>query len=110
MYVIENSTFVPVVARMCWTCLFHATALTSSKGWALAPGVIGIENLFKSQIKISESAAPDANKLAWKGFRSKELTEPVCLSLLKNEKKNPKMLTPFHIEISEQNAKYKPEN
>ena len=73
---------VPVVARICWTCLFQATHLTSSKGWALAPGVIGVENLFKSQMETSESEAPEANKLAWKGLRSKEFTEPVCLLLL----------------------------
>ena len=37
-------------------------------------------------METSESEAPEANKLAWKGLRSKEFTEPVCLLLLKIKK------------------------
>ena len=39
-----------VLARMCCTCLFHATHLTSSIGWLLAPGVIRVPSLLTSQI------------------------------------------------------------
>jgi hypothetical protein len=52
-----------VVANICWTCLFQAIDRTSSAGRLLAPGDIGDEGLFISQIKISESDAPEANKL-----------------------------------------------
>lgn len=41
-------------------CLFHANHKTSSLGWDLVPGLIGVEVLFKSQMKISLSAAPVA--------------------------------------------------
>lgn len=45
------------------------------------PGVIGTLRLFKSQIKISESLAPEARRLAWKGLKSRALTGPVCFCL-----------------------------
>lgn len=42
--------------------LFHAKSITSSKVSDFDPGVIGILILCKSQINISDSDAPDANK------------------------------------------------
>ncbi len=48
----------------------------------LAPGMFGTDGLFKSQIKISELAAPLANKFVCNGFISKAPTVPVCFSNL----------------------------
>jgi len=42
--------------------LFHAKSITSSKVSDLDPGVIGVLILCKSQMNISDSDAPDANK------------------------------------------------
>lgn len=39
-----------VLAKMCWTCLFQATHRTSSNGWLLIPGVMGVPSLLTSQI------------------------------------------------------------
>ena len=63
-------------AKMCCTCRFQANDKTSSSGWHFVPGVIGFEKLFKSQIKISDSIAPLANKFVWKWFKSKVLADP----------------------------------
>ena len=38
--------------------------------------------LFKSQINISDSLAPDAKRLDWKGLTSRERTAPVCWVML----------------------------
>ena len=44
----------------------------------LAPGVIGVPGLLRSQMNISESLAPDANRLPWNGLKSNAFTAPVC--------------------------------
>lgn len=81
-YLRSQTTHLPlqVDARICCTCLFQATQLTSSAGWTLAPGVIGSFELFKSQMKISLALAPLASKLLWKGLRSNADTIPVWFS------------------------------
>lgn len=43
-------------------CLFQEREIISSVGWETAPGVIGVVRLFKSQMKISDSEAPEASK------------------------------------------------
>lgn len=48
----------------------------SSKGWSLFPGLIGLAGWFRSQIKISDSLAPDASRLGWKGLISSVRTGP----------------------------------
>jgi len=50
----KNNNFIP--------SLFHAKSITSSKVSDLDPGVIGVLILCKSQMNISDSDAPDANK------------------------------------------------
>lgn len=52
-----------VDARMCCTCLFHDKQLMQSGGVDFAPGVKYSLGLFMSQIKISESPAPEAKRL-----------------------------------------------
>ena len=63
-------------ARMCWTCLFQAKQLMLSGGCVLAPGVSGLPGLVMSQMKISESLAPEASKFVWKGLKSNAWTAP----------------------------------
>ncbi len=48
----------------------------------LAPGVIGVVGLFRSQMKISDEPAPLASRFDWNGFMSSAATTPVCLSSL----------------------------
>lgn len=63
-------------AKMCCTCLFHATQLMLSGGKVLLPGVRGLLGFVKSQIYISESLAPDANRLVLNGLKSSAWTGP----------------------------------
>ena len=60
------------------TCLFQAMPLMSSRGWILLPGLMALPGLFRSQMKISLSLAPDASRLGWKGLKSNVRTGPVC--------------------------------
>lgn len=53
--IINNLNYIP--------SLFHAKSITSSKVSDFDPGVIGVLILCKSQMNISDSDAPDANKL-----------------------------------------------
>ena len=39
---------------------------------------MGFEGLFRSQMKISDSLAPEAIKLDWKGLTSRARTGPTC--------------------------------
>lgn len=72
--------FGEVEANICWTCLFQATPLMSSSGWSLDPGLMGDARLLRSQIKTSDSPAPVAIRLGWKGLISSALTAPTCWS------------------------------
>jgi uncharacterized membrane protein YiaA len=64
MLSVANKSFVlNVVAPFVFlTCLFHATHLTSSTGWLFCPGVIGLFSRLRSQMKISDSDAPEAKR------------------------------------------------
>lgn len=68
----------PVVAKMCCTLWFQATAATSCGGWTLAPGVRCWVGLLRSQMKTSASEAPEASRLFWNGLMSSALTGPEC--------------------------------
>ena len=50
----------------------------SSSGWSLLPGLMGVEGFVRSQMNISDSLAPEARRLGWKGFTSRVRTAPVC--------------------------------
>ncbi len=54
----------------------------SSRGCVLVPGLMGVARLLRSQMKISDSLAPEARRLGWKGLMSRERTVPVCWLML----------------------------
>ena len=70
--------------RKTLTCLFQATPLMSSSGWSLLPGDMGLSGLFKSQMNISDSLAPEARRLGWKGLKSMVRTGPVWWTICFN--------------------------
>ena len=69
---------VYVYVTVCSTCLFQAMPVMSSRGCGLLPGLIGLVGELRSQMKISDSPAPEARRLGWKGLTSSDRTAPTC--------------------------------
>ena len=55
------------------TCLFQTIELIADNGSDFLPGVIGLDGFFKSQIYISLSFAPEANKFFYKKSQFKKI-------------------------------------
>mmetsp|Transcript_44414 Transcript_44414/g.105906 ORF Transcript_44414/g.105906 Transcript_44414/m.105906 type:complete len:246 (+) Transcript_44414:3229-3966(+) len=70
----------PVDARICSTLEFQATEVMSDTGCVGAPGVytLGVWGLVRSQMRISDSVAPDARRLGLNWLKSRPRTGPLC--------------------------------